>query len=118
MQSLDIRLGVEQMLVELDGSHVRTGKKVMQEGVSLTLKRRLPKSQRLCDWREVRVGLAHPLKERVGRTYVAQMNKYPEAVWHLERAAFIQGMSTRTQIIAVADGDNGLREALKQQRLV
>lgn len=46
---------------------------------------------------------------------MAQMNKYPEIVWRLERAAFIQGMSTRTQVIAVADGGNGLREALEKQ---
>lgn len=43
------------------------------------------------------------------------MNKYPELVWQLERAAFIQGISARTQVIAVADGGNGLREALEKQ---
>jgi hypothetical protein len=43
------------------------------------------------------------------------MSQYPEIVWRLERAAFIQGMSTRTQVIAIADGGNGLREALEKQ---
>ncbi len=43
------------------------------------------------------------------------MSQYPEIVWYLERAAFVQGMSTRTQVIAVADGGNGLREALEKQ---
>jgi hypothetical protein len=43
------------------------------------------------------------------------MSQYPEIVWRLERAAFMQGMSTRTEIIAVADGGNGLREALEKQ---
>lgn len=43
------------------------------------------------------------------------MSQYPELVWRLERAAFMQGMSTRTEIIAVADGGNGLREALEKQ---
>ena len=43
------------------------------------------------------------------------MSQYPEIVWRLERTAFMQGMSTRTQIIAVADGGNGLREALEKQ---
>jgi hypothetical protein len=115
LQPLDVRAGVEKMLVELDGSHVRTGRKVVLEGVELTRKRRLPKSQRQGDWREVRVGLARPLQEWENRTYVAQMGKYPEVVGHLVSAAIVQGMSVRTQVIAVADGGNGLREALQQQ---
>ncbi len=115
LQPLDARAGVEQMLVELDGSHVRTGRKVVHETVELTRKRRLPKSQRQVDWREVRVGLARPLQEWENRIYVARMGKYPEVVGHLVSAAIIQGMSMRTQVIAVADGGNGLREALQQQ---
>lgn len=51
LQPLDIRPGVEQMLVELDGSHVRTGKKVVLEGVGLTPKRQLARYQRQIDWR-------------------------------------------------------------------
>lgn len=43
------------------------------------------------------------------------MSKYPEVVGYLVRAAVVQGMSTRTQVYAVADGGNGLREALSQQ---
>jgi hypothetical protein len=103
------------MLVELDGSHVRTGKKVVQQGVELTPKRRLPKCQRQVDWREVRVGLARPLKEREQRTYVARMSRYPEIVGYLVSAAVVQGMSMQTQVYAVADGGSGLREALQQQ---
>lgn len=115
LQSLKTRSGVEKLLVELDGSHVRTGKKVVQPGVKLTQKRRLPRSQRSSEWREVRVGLARPLNEPEQRTYVAQMSKYPEVVKYLVSAAVVQGMSRRTQVIAVADGGNGLREALAQQ---
>ncbi len=114
LQPLETRPGVEQLLVELDGSHVRTGKKVLL-GAELTQKRRLPKCQRQSDWREVRVGLARPLQERQQRTYVARMSKYPEVVGHLVSAALIQGMSVRTKVYAVADGGNGLREALEDQ---
>lgn len=46
LQPLETRPGVEQILVELDGSHIRTGKKVILEGVELTPKRQLPKYQR------------------------------------------------------------------------
>jgi hypothetical protein len=115
LQPLDTRPGVEQMLVELDGSHVRIGKKVVIEGVEITRKRRLAKCQRQIDWREVRVGLARPLGEQEQRTYVAQVSKYPEVVGHLVSAAVVQGMSMRTQVYAVADGGNGLREALQKQ---
>lgn len=115
LQPLVTRPGVAQILVELDGSHVRTGKKVALEKVESTPKRRLPKYQRQIDWREVKVGLARPLQELKNRTYVAQMGKYPEVVRHLVSAAVVQGMSVRTQVIAVADGGNGLREALQQQ---
>jgi hypothetical protein len=92
-----------------------TGKKVLLEKAELTPRRRLPKSQRQSDWREVRVGLARPLKEQEQRTYVARMSKYPEVVGHLVSAAVIQGMSVRTKVYAVADGGNGLREALEDQ---
>lgn len=53
--TLEASPGVGQMVVQLDGSHVRTSKKVMLEGVELTQKRWLPKCQRQVDWREVRV---------------------------------------------------------------
>ncbi len=116
IQPLTTRPGREQVLVELDGSHVRTGKKVELAAAELTKKRRLPKCQRPTDWREVRVGFARPLGvQKDERTFVAHMSHYPEVVWRLERAAFMQGMSTRTEIIAVADGGNGLREALEKQ---
>ena len=116
IQPLTIRPAMEQVLVELDGSHVRTGKFVVLEGTELTKKRRLRKSQRPTDWREVRVGFARPLgAQKDERTFVAQMSHYPELAWRLERAAFMQGMSTRTEIIAVADGGNGLRESLEKQ---
>lgn len=115
LQSLETRPGVEQMLVELDGSHIRTGKKIVLETAELTPKRRLPRSGRPSDWREVRVGLARPLRDRGQRTYVARMSKYPEVIGQLVSAATVQGMSFRTKVYAVADGGNGLREALEAQ---
>ncbi len=112
---LETRPGHEQLVVELDGCHIRTGKKVTIAGAEVTKKRRLPRSQRPPDWREVRVGLARPLEHKDERTYVARMSKYPEVVGQLVSAAVDQGMSARTQVYAVADGGNGLREALEAQ---
>jgi len=43
------------------------------------------------------------------------MSKYPEVVQQLVSAAVDQGMSARSQVYAVADGGNGLREALEAQ---
>lgn len=40
------------------------------------------------------------------------MSKYPEVVQQLVSASVDQGMSERSQVYAVADGGNGLREAL------
>lgn len=61
------------------------------------------------------MGLARPLEQKEERTYVAKMSKYPEVVQQLVSAAVDQGMSERSQVYAVADGGNGLREALEAQ---
>lgn len=115
LQPLTTRPGTKQVVVELDGCHIRTGKKVNIEGAEVTKKRRLPRSQRPPDWREVRVGLARPLEQKEQRTYVSRMSKYSEVVQQLVSAAVDQGMSEQTQVIAVADGAIGLREVLEAQ---
>ena len=116
-QPLTKRPKNEKIVVELDGCHIRTGTSIpaaeIKEG--LTQKRQLPRRQRPSDWREVRVGLARPLTQKDGRTYVARMSKYPEVVQQLASAAVDQGLSARSQVYAVADGGNGLREALNVQ---
>lgn len=114
-QPLETRPGNEQILVELDGCQIRTGTLIPIEKAEVTKKRRLTKRQREPEEREVRVGLARPLQDKEKRTYVARMSKYPEVVGQLVSAAVGQGMSARTQIIAVADGAIGLREALEAQ---
>ena len=43
------------------------------------------------------------------------MSKYPEVLQQLARAAVDQGLSALEQVYAVADGGNGLREALNVQ---
>jgi hypothetical protein len=112
---LTTRPDIEQLLVELDGCHIRTGISMPIERAEVTKKRQLLKRKRESDWREVRVGLARPLQNKEKRTYVARMSKYPEVVQQLVSAAFDQGMSKQTHILAVADGGNGLREALEAQ---
>jgi hypothetical protein len=115
LKSLTTRPNIEQLLVELDGYHIRTGILFPVEKAEVTKKRRLLKRKRESDWKEVRMGLACPVSDKEKRTYVARMSKYPEVVGQLVSAAFDQGMSEQTQVYAVADGGNGLREALQAQ---
>ena len=81
------RSGWNRVLVELDGCQI--------------------------DWREVRVGLARPVENKESRTFIARMGKYPELVSQLHNAAVDQGLSIYTLVFGVADGGNGLKEALE-----
>jgi hypothetical protein len=110
-ESLASRPGVERMLVEMDGCEIRTGTLNASDTDELTAVRKLPKRVREEAWRDVRVGLARPLEE-VTPTYVACMDKYPVVVEQMVGAACARGLSSRTKVVAVADGGNGLREAI------
>ncbi len=113
LKPLTTKPNIEQLLVELDGCHIRTGILLPVEKAEVTKKRRLLKRKRESDWKEVRVGLVRRVNDKERRTYVARMSKYPEVVGQLVSAAYDQGMSKQTQVYAVADGGNGLREALE-----
>lgn len=108
------RPGVEQVLVELDGSEVRTGTLVPSAEGGKSAVRQLDRRQRVEAWRDVRVGLARSLDE-VQRTYVARMDTYPNVVGQLFSAAVDRGLSSRTKVVAVGDGGYGLREELTAQ---
>jgi hypothetical protein len=109
------RCGGNRVLVELDGSHIRTGILTPTESEELTPIRRLRRRKRQTDWREVRVGLARSVEQKEKRTFVARMGQYPEVVQQLKRAAVDQGLSTYTLVYGLADGGNGLREALEEE---
>jgi len=104
----------EQILVELDGSMIRTGTFVpAPEGGESDI-RKLPKRRRVEAWREARVGFARAVDE-VDRTYVARLDSLDAVAGELFGAAVDRGLSDATQVFAVADGGNGLREALDAQ---
>lgn len=111
---LSERPGVEYIVAQLDGCEIRTGQIVAIETEERTKKRNLPRRRRNEAWRDVRVGLARPANE-VDATYVACMDKYPVVVHQIFDAACLRGLSTQTQVVAVADGGNGLREELDAQ---
>ena len=107
--------GGNRVLVELDGSHIRTGILTPTETEEFTPLRRLRRCKRQTDWREVRVGFARPVEQKEKRTFVARMGQYPEVVQQLKSAAVDQGLSTYTLVYGLADGGNGLREALESE---
>lgn len=79
--------GLSRLVVELDGSMIRTGVYLPSHKAELTPKRRLAKKERQIDWREVRVGFARPVDDRQKRTFMARMDKYPGVVKQLVSAA-------------------------------
>jgi hypothetical protein len=101
----------EPMLIELDGCEIRTGTFVHTEGDPQNGK---PNRAKILAWRDVRVGLARPMSA-ASKLYVAQMEKYSEVMSQLFSVATILGMSRQTDVVAVADGGQGLREGLKNQ---
>jgi hypothetical protein len=113
-EPLATRPGKDQLLCELDGCELRTGVLRPAQTEERTEVRKLPKRKRQEEWRESRVGLVRELSE-VEKTYVAKMDKYPAVVRQLFGAAVSRGMSSRTEVISVCDGGNGLREELHAQ---
>ena len=107
------RTGWNRILAELDGCQIRTGSLLPSESKELTPLRRLKKRKGKIDWREVRVGLARPVENKESRTFIARMGQYPELVSQLHSAAVDQGLSIYTLVFGVADGGNGLKEALE-----
>jgi hypothetical protein len=101
----------EPMLIELDGCEIRTGTFAPAEG---DLQDGQPNRKKVLAWRDVRVGLARPMSAE-SKLYVAQMEKYPEVMSQLFCVATILGMTEQSDVVAVADGGQGLREGLENQ---
>lgn len=104
------RRGVAELLVELDGCEIRT----VQCGREVVAETNECKRTRATAWKEVRVGLSGRI-ESARRTFVAKLGSYPEVCHDLFSAAIHEGLSPRTQVVAVADGGQGLREELATQ---
>ncbi len=105
----------DKILLQLDGSMIRTGIYFPAKKQEKTPKRKLLKKTRKIDWQEVRVGLARRVEQKEKRTFIARYGKYPELAQNLKSAAYLQGLSDESQIFAVADGAIGLKEALEAE---
>ncbi len=121
-QPLAQRPGADTVIVELDGSMVRTG--VLEaipseanddnEPSAATATATEHRRKRKEAWKEVRVGFARRDGE-ADRTYVARMDTYENIVQQLFAAAVDRGLSPRTKVFSVSDGGNGLMEELQVQ---
>ena len=108
-------LKIEEMLIELDGSELRTAKlKPKENSIDKSPVRQNPKKEKIIRWHEVRIGLARPINS-VTKIYIGKMDSYPAVVNHLFNASVLSGMSPETKVIGIADGGNGLKEELENQ---
>ncbi|MCB9506377.1 MAG: hypothetical protein H6697_01770 [Myxococcales bacterium] len=105
--------GADVVFVQLDGSMVPTAESTTAGRLGKT--GRNPKDVlRPRQWREVRVGLAFE-DGVVDPTYVAGITSYDDIVEQLYGAAANQNMGMETQVVATADGGNGLRAAVQRR---
>lgn len=102
-----------EMVVQLDGCHVRTGE-LMTAGRVGTLDRPPTDVVRVEQWRETRTGLVRGLDD-VEPTYVCRIADYDTLTEQLHAAAQARGLTTETTVIAPSDGGNGLKEALERR---
>ena len=117
---LEERPGVDLLVAELDACKVRTGVLVESDQASTDIdetsqdKEHPQKRTRVINFRDVRMGLITDLDGQ-DKGYVGRVDTYPVVVHQLFSIAVKQGLSSSTQVIAVADGGNGIREELERQ---
>ena len=113
-QPLAANPGKDEMLVELDGCELRTGRLIDGPPGELTPVRKLAKRKRITQWRDTRLALARPMNE-VDPSFVGDLASYADVTQDLFGIAALRGLSSRTHVVAVSDGGNGLKEALADQ---
>ena len=106
---------VDEMLVELDGCEVRTAMFVpVDTSRDPSPASHTPKKRKVIAWRDVRIGVVRPL-DAESKLYVGKTAVYPVVVNDLVQAAVLQGLSSTTAVIGVADGGIGLKEEVERQ---
>lgn len=107
--------GLEKMLLELDGCEIRTMKLVpSEEGKETTAVYGNLKKTKIINWRDVRLGFVRPLNSG-SKIFSGKMDSYQSVVSQMHSAAVLIGMTSKTEVIGVADGGKGLSEELKRQ---
>jgi len=103
-----VRPGVEEMIAEVDGCEIRTGKLLAGKGRTPTGRR---KRTRETAWRDVRMGLVRrPGQESA--TYVGRMDEYSQVISRLFCLGVLNGLGPRTNTVGIGDGGIGLMESM------
>lgn len=106
---------IETLLVELDGCEIRTAQLQLKENTEETTPvYKNPKREKVINWRDVRLGFVRPL-DSDAKTFVGKMDSYEEIVGDLYNTAKLIGMTSKTEVVGVADGGIGLSEEMKRQ---
>lgn len=106
---------IEKILVELDGCEIRTVQTTHIEGsAEKTPVYKNPKKTKTIKWRDVRLGFARPLDSK-SKIFAGKMDSYQSVVSQMHSAAVLIGMTSKTEVIGIADGGIGLSEELKRQ---
>ena len=142
LQSQDVAENTaDTVLVELDGCAIRTGIFLAPDSpppspvsigeaalspdpleptvptlLGADASRDVPR-QKAVQWTEVRVGFARPLQEyrAAEKLFVGNVASYPDIIADIKQAAGLVGLTETSQVVAVADGANGLREEFERQ---
>ncbi len=100
------------VLVEMDGSCVRTGTLARSEkAIKRTPKRQLPVGTRTTEWKDLRLGFVRPLDED-DATFVGGIVPLDDVANRLRSEAIRLGWTAETVAVRVTDGGRGVREAL------
>ena len=100
------------LLVEMDGSCVRTGTLERSEKtVERTPKRQLPVGTRHTEWKDLRLGFVRPLDQQ-DAIFVGGIVPLDDVANRLRSEAIRLGWTPGTVAIRVTDGGRGVREAL------
>lgn len=99
------------LLVEMDGSCVRTGELVPSGTAAITPKRKLPKRKRTTAWRDLRLAFVRRLDGREA-VFVGGILPLDEVADRLRDEAGNFGWTKETVTVHVTDGGHGVREAL------
>ncbi|MGK5093061.1 hypothetical protein WDW89_13720 [Deltaproteobacteria bacterium TL4] len=106
---------VAELLVELDGCEIRTGKLVDIEGTQETKPiRGLAKQTREVSWKDVRTGFVRGMED-VDKIYVGGLEKYEVLGNQLFGAAVMKGLTETSSVVALCDGGNGIDQELARQ---
>jgi hypothetical protein len=99
------------LLVEMDGSAVRTGTLSAHPEGGLTKARELPRRRRKTEWRDLRLGFVGELAKKK-RHYVGGITSFTDVADQLRGAALNYGLTATTFVLRLTDGGIGLKECL------